>query len=463
MNDELRAMLVELGMPEETSDEEAQRWLLENADVKVGDAGQKPADGERKDPVIPEAVVAGADGGNVTADSIRNMIGQAVSEAVTGIEQQRREAESKFRSEVDAMIELSGADVPDAEKHRFYSMANADEVRTALINQRAERQESVFHAPGVVTMGAAQIDKHRSAMKTALTMRCIDSNAPVDGSKGRQEAIEKMFPVEQRSKDWEQFRHATILDLAGECIRADGFDTRNMTKEDIAIVALGFGDQIRDQIGQSYRSDSAYHTTGSFPILTQDAINKSMMLGQAEFPSTWRGPMRQGQSATDFKTIHRMQLGAVPNLPVWNDTKDPDQVSVADAEETYAVECYSEALSFNYKALVNDDMDFISRMPFRMSVAAARTVNATAWAQVTGNPTMRDQKALFLATPDREALPLQFNDWSWGSIVSNDSNVDEQNDADAGRKHSRRSRKRRYPFTDASLFDSAICIADNWP
>jgi hypothetical protein len=143
---------------------------------------------------------------------------------------------------------------------------------------------------------------------------------------------------------------------------------------------------------------AAYHGTGSFSNLTLDAVNKSMMIGYQEVPASWRGPMKQGQSATDFKNIHRMQLGAIPNLPVWNDSVRPDMASMADGKATYAVECRSIGIDFGYKLIVNDDMSALTSTPMKLGDAAARTVNTVAWAQVTSNPTMRDAQALFLAT-----------------------------------------------------------------
>ena len=171
-----------------------------------------------------------------------------------------------------------------------------------------------------------------------------------------------------------------------------GVQTLGMTRDQIAICAM-FGPEkagVRS-------SGAAYHNTGSFSSLTLDAINKSLMIGYEEVPATWRGPMKQGQSATDFKNIHRMQIGAVPNLPVWNDTGRPELASMADAKESYAVECRSIGIDFGYKLIVNDDMSALTGTPMKLGDAAARTVNAVAWSQITSNPTMRDGVSLFSA------------------------------------------------------------------
>jgi hypothetical protein len=146
------------------------------------------------------------------------------------------------------------------------------------------------------------------------------------------------------------------------------------------------------------RAGGAYHTTGSFLNITLDAVNKSAGVGYTEAPSTWRGPMRQGSSVADFKPKHTIRMGAIPNLPVWNDNSDPEKASMSDAKVSYSVESRSLEVDFSYKLLVNDDMDALSRTPAQMGSAAARTVNAVAWSMVTSNPTMPyDSVALFSA------------------------------------------------------------------
>jgi len=383
MREELRQLLESLGMPKALDDDAAQRWLVDNRDKLA----------ERKSTAV------GSDGadatGTLTPEAVRKMIADAVTSAVKDAEGQRSAAQERHRKDVDLLLDVAGLGAPDL-KSRCYAATDIEAVRQIIVDERAKHQPSVGVAP-VFSYGPAQKDKHQAAVRTALLMQTFASCIPGHDDEGaesrRSRAIERLFPSEQRAKDYGQFRHASLYDLACECLRMDGVDVRGLSRESVAMVALGFGDQI------GVRSEAAYHVTGSFPYIVQDAINKSMMLGYGEYPATWRGPMRQGESVPDFKTIHRMQLGAIPNLPVWNDSFDPTQVSTRDEEETYAVECRSSSITFSYKLLVNDDRSAIARLPFRFGDSAARTVNAVAWAQVTGNPTMRDGQALFLTSP----------------------------------------------------------------
>ena len=218
-------------------------------------------------------------------------------------------------------------------------------------------------------------DRKRADFQTALVIRCLNNAG------AKPETVAREVPESTRIGDWQDFQYATLLDIARECLEWDGVrrdKISGMSNDDIARAAL--------------------HTTGNFTKLTADAANKSMQVGYTEFPATWLGPMRQAASVPDFKTIHRMRLGAIPNLPIWPDNSDPIQSSMKDAEETYAVEAYSTEISFSFRLLINDDLDAISRMPFQLGSAAKRTINAIAWQQLTDNPTMEDAQALLLET-----------------------------------------------------------------
>ena len=222
----------------------------------------------------------------------------------------------------------------------------------------------------------------------------------VDGRFERVEAtpefmLEKHVPQKDRPQDSDLFARMRLIDLSAELLMAEGWPrdaVLRMPEPQRAMAALGFTRRVGPV-------DSAVHTTGSLAIITQDAVNKSLLAGYEEAPQTWRGPLRQGTSVSDFKTIHRVKLGAAGNLPVWNDNTAPELAKLSNEQETYAVEARAETLSFSWKSIVNDDIDALSRRPQLLGDAAGRTVNYVAWQSVLANPTMADGQALFLETP----------------------------------------------------------------
>ena len=370
MNPELRKLCIERGMDASLTDEQAQQWMIEHRDALFATTKtEETKPEERKAPVI------GHDGASLEGVDLTRA---AVTKAIEEYEARKAEQRKQFVADVRGLCELAGV-----EYDRSYAdVESIDEARKLIIDARSNAGNRP--SGSVIRFSDNQpADRGRAAIGTALTLRALQDTG------AKQDSIDSVFPTESRSKDAADFRFASLFELARQCCELDGIDTRSLSRENIALAALGFHEQA------GIRSGGAIHTTGSFAKLTQDAINKSMMVGYTEAPSTWRGPMRQASSVPDFKTIHRVRLGAVPNLPMWIDNKDPEKASIGDAEETYAVECRSLEISFSYKLLVNDDMDALSRTPFQLGNAASRTVNQAAWSVLTSNPTMSDSISLF--------------------------------------------------------------------
>lgn len=368
MNEELRKLLIEKGMDSKLTDEEAQRWMVDSKDTLWPKMEKlPPVEGQRAESVIDMAA-----------------IGRAIVEETRKFHEAERVRVDAFRKEVDANCDLAG--LPDAKSH-CRSLGTLEEVRTYLIAEQQKQVPAIPYGVSIRQTGSG-FDELTKDMGTALTMRALQGAS--SGDEKSQKAIDKVFPVESRAKGATNFRNASLFDMATEYVRGLGVDTRDLSRNQIAICAM-FGPQTAN-----IRSGGpGYHTTGSFTNLTLDATNKAMMLGYTECPTTWRGPMRQATSVPDFKNINRIRMGAISNLPIWNDNLNPENASFADAKEVYAVESRSLNISFSYRLLVNDDMDSLSRVPAMMGAAAARTVNAVAWAQITSNPTMSDAVALF--------------------------------------------------------------------
>lgn len=367
MNEELRKLLVSRGMDASLSDDEAQRWLIANADK----LGTPKTEGKQSENVE-----------NIRIEANHIDIQKTVQEAIRSALVEQNAQRAAFAKEVDALCDL--ADCDDL-RNQARELADIDAVRKFLKDEKAKRSETISSGPSIRVTGDG-LDRLRTDIGQAITLRALGN---INAS---EKAVETAMPTDQRSKGAATFRNASLFDMAREVVAASGVDVRGLTREEVAQCAL-FGSA---SIG--VRSGGAYHTTGSFTALTLDAVNKSMGIGYTETPSTWRGPMRQGSSVPDFKNKHTIRLGAIPNIPVWNDNVNPEKASLTDAKVSYAVEARSLEIDFSYRLLVNDDMDALSRLPAQMGAAAARTVNAVAWSQITSNPTMAyDSVSLFSA------------------------------------------------------------------
>lgn len=385
MDPKLKDWLVTRGMDKTLDDNAATKWYADN---------RERISKEDIDTAVTSAVAAAVK--KAKEDAERSSGGGTLNEekiATLITEQTRKFHEAEqlrvraYQTEVDANCDLAG--LPQHKAH-CRTLPSIVEVRAFLQEENKKLTASIGYGVSIRQTGSG-FDEMRADMGTALTMRSLHGAS--SGSATSLAAIDKVFPVAERSKNAAHFKYASLYDMACDWVRAMGIDVRSLSREDVAICAM-FGP---GKIGQRAIGGPVYNTTGGFTNLTLDAVNKAMMLGYTEVTPTWRGPMRQGVSAPDFKNINRIRMGAIPNLPVWNDNVNPQKASFSDAREYYAVECRSLEIGFSYRLLVNDDMDALSRVPAMMGAAANRTVNAVAWSQWTSNPTLSDSVALFSA------------------------------------------------------------------
>lgn len=394
MPPKLRERCVKAGMDASLSDEAAQKWLNDNHErVFVAEAPAPiPAPAVVPPAVTPPTNVPPV----VNTDDLARSVSSSVLQEMERREQLRlqaqREQRQAFEQDADATAALlfgSAEAIPQEIRTGYRALNTMAEVREYLKKAKQNHDEvsrisGSFRIEGV----GSQRDTHRNMLHTALIVRVANING---------QDVNTVVPVAARPNGWEQFGGLRLVDFARECLLADGYtynEIRGLTSENLCKAAMGWPEKF------GLRSMGyAYHTTGSLAYITMDAINKSLTAGYTEAPSTWRGPMRQAASVPDFKQKHVIKLSAVANLPVWNDNSIPNEVALSNEKESYAVEARAETLSFSWRLMVNDDMDALSRGPALLGRAAARTVNAVAWAQVTSNPTMSDGQALFLASP----------------------------------------------------------------
>ena len=375
MSDKLRAACIEAGMPENYDEDQAQTWLVENLSKVRADGD---GDGSKDEPTS-EANDKRSTGTDELPPSIDPAeIARLVSQEVEKQTAVREEKSNAHRSWVIDECQKRGISEDEAASiaRNSYDRATAFEKMVEIMSKRSGPSPHY-------SAGPAQIDKHREAISTAVLNR---SMGPAE--------FDRLVPEKERAAGWEDFRYARLIDVAKECLRAEGMNNVNsLGSEEIVRGVLGDPDFLATR-GANY----GYHTTGMFPRIMADSINKNLRRGYTETPMTWRMVFRQAASVPDFKSIKRIQMSDAPNIDMWDGIKDPNEMAFRDEQESYAVECYSNAVSIGYKTIVNDDLDALSRIPMKAGAAMARTINAAAWAQVTSNPTMQDSQALFLAS-----------------------------------------------------------------
>lgn len=190
-----------------------------------------------------------------------------------------------------------------------------------------------------------------------------------------------------------EFVGMSLAEMAGECLRRAGYDTRGMDKMSIVGMALTMPPSFVRGSGGAIA-----HGVGDFANVLLDAANKSLMAGWEENEETYSAWTRS-MNISDFKTQNMVNLSNFGDLDVVPEYAEYKHGTFSDAKETIQLRTYGKLFSISRQAIINDDLDAFTGIPMKMGRAAARMVGDEAYAVLTSNPTLnQDSLALFHST-----------------------------------------------------------------
>ena len=370
MDEELKASLIEMGMPEDIENAaDALRWRMdfETPDIEKMDDEEEPAvediekmDDEEK----PAATERSLDKTSIERKLLsRNREISAICRKAD-IE---REVEDKFLNDPEMTLES---------------------VRLNVLERMMARKPLGTSAGGErIEVTASSDDKFEAAARDGLIARAMQGVSRKDPFAGSKPAA-----------GFQDFQGIGLRRLSEEILRRGGLPVNRMTAKDIAMVAMGHKPTINRMRHNGIMRDEAYHTTGLLPNLMLDAANKTLLAGYDEAPFTWDIWARQGTSVADFKAINRIRYSESPDLEMVPEGKDYPEGATSDSKESYQVEKFGKMFTVTWETVVNDDMDAISRVPQMHGNAARRTQNKKVYQVLTDNAAMADGNALFDAS-----------------------------------------------------------------
>lgn len=252
-------------------------------------------------------------------------------------------------------------------------------------------------------------EKFYAAARDGLVTRCVQAsrlsphNALEQAKKtGDVDAIQRSQTLvntfEKPAEGHQEFRGVGFVELARMFLdRAGERISAGATRQDIirrAIQQSNFVEMSR----YLQRGDGAYNVTGSFSNLMLDAANKTLLAAYDESPFTYTMWVRQAPSASDFKQLNRIRFGELPDPEVVPENHPYPEKQTSDDREYYRVEKYGEMFSISMEALVNDDLNALTRIPQMQGMAMRRKINKVCYAILTSNPNLSDGIALFHAS-----------------------------------------------------------------
>lgn len=182
-----------------------------------------------------------------------------------------------------------------------------------------------------------------------------------------------LFPLEDAAR---QYRGMTLLELARESLGNAGVNTRGLSRDEVATRAL--------------------HSTSDFPEILSAVTNKTLRQAYEAYPRTFMLFCRQ-VLATDFKAMHRVQLGEAPQLLEVGESGEFKRGTLGELKESYKVKTYGRVVAITRQVLINDDLDAFTRIPAMYGNSIAQLESDVVWGIVTSNPAMADGTALFHA------------------------------------------------------------------
>ena len=332
---------------------------------------------------------------NEPADAVEQAAAAEPSETKTGTAERRAAAPAADTGTVDALAAAPArqtAETRNADPDALVAEArNAERERIATIHDLASRlglERSV--ADDLVKRGVSLDEARREILDSLAgaserTETFGNVSVPLGGrdeTVTRREAVAgallhryspTLFELEEAGR---QYRGMTLMELARESLGEAGVNTRGLSRDEVATRAL--------------------HSTSDFPEILAAVTNKTLRQAYEAYPRTFLGFCRQ-VLATDFKAMHRVQMGEAPQLLKVNESGEFTRGTLSESKESYRIETYGRVVAITRQVLINDDLDAFTRIPAMYGNSIAQLESDVVWAIVTGNAAMADGKALFHA------------------------------------------------------------------
>ena len=236
---------------------------------------------------------------------------------------------------------------------------SVDESRRLILDQVAAKSDETRTFPHVsVPLGGRD---ERITRRDAVANALLHRYSPT------------LFPLEDAAR---QYRGMTLLELARESLGNAGVNTRGLSRDEVATRALD--------------------STSDFPEILSAVTNKTLRQAYDAYPRTFSLFCRQ-VLATDFKSMHRVQLGEAPQLLEVGESGEFKRGTLGESKESYKVKTYGRVVAITRQVLINDDLDAFTRIPAMYGNSIAQLESDVVWGIITANPAMADGTALFHA------------------------------------------------------------------
>ncbi len=342
----------------------------------------KPITNQSPAKVTPETAVTTVL--EATREAIEARERQVAESAVAASRQTQEAIRQEREREVGIRDAVRRGGLPDEFADRMIREgASLREVRDAVFDHLTTRSDATAQSSHVdIQIGEDERDKFVRGGCASIFQRA--GTAVMIAEAKKLPAFEHQ--LRDVSLDPGEFGGMSLLDLARRSLERRGQSTRGLHGEALIKRAL------------QYR-DAGMNVAGDFAILLETAVNKTFLGQYAITPVTWRRWCGV-KSVQDFRTSTFYRPGSFGALDAVTEAGEVKHKNIPDGEKsTLTPSTKGNIIGITRRAIVNDDMGVFRDLAGGLGMAAAYTIEGSAFALVLANsglgPTMSDAQPLF--------------------------------------------------------------------
>lgn len=170
----------------------------------------------------------------------------------------------------------------------------------------------------------------------------------------------------------------TALEMCRGYLQSRGVNTAGMSKNEVV--------------------QRAFHSTSDFPKLFENVASKTLLAAYAEEPQTWR-PLARQRNLPDFKSVSDLQIAGqiVPERIL--EGGEYKHGTLTEGKATWNLATYGKRVNVTRQAIINDDLDSLSRVPEMLGRGCRLLESNMVWDLLTtganGATVSLDGQALF--------------------------------------------------------------------
>jgi phage head maturation protease len=252
-------------------------------------------------------------------------------------------------------------------------------ARALVLEELAKRSDDIKTEPARVEVTDDASDKFQRGAMAWLIERgnaaSVVAEAKAKGVKG----------LEKVETDGGEFRGMTLVDLARESLERRGVKTRGMDR--------------MTMVGRALTHRAGYATTGDFPVLLENTMNKVLLGQYAVTPDTWSLMCKQ-EDVPDFRTQPRYSTGALGSLDELTELGEFKNKTISDGlKKTIQTGTKGNIYAISRKLIINDDMGFLTSLATAIGRGARLGIEEDFYALLAENsglgPTQTDAQPFF--------------------------------------------------------------------